>query len=267
MTTLDGYTEEPFTHDGVTHPVLRKGEGPSVVVLAEIPGIHPGMLEFADRVVALGCSVALPSLFGTPGREISPGYVAASLAKGCVSKEFATWATNKTSPATVWCRALARHEHEVHGGPGVGVVGMCFTGNFALAMMVDPVVVAPVLAQPSLPFTLTKAHRRDVNLSPEDLAAVKARVADEPDLCVLGVRFSNDFMAPADRFARLHEELGDAFVGVEIDSSKDNAHSIRTKAHSVLTEDLVDEPGHPTHDALEQVLDLFRTRLLAPAAG
>src|SRR5690606_37203620 len=109
-----------------------------------------------------------------------------------------------------------------------------------LAMMVDPVVVAPVLAQPSLPFTLTKAHRRDVNLSPEDLAAVKARVADEPDLCVLGVRFSNDFMAPEARFARLHEELGDAFVGVEIDSSKGNAHGIRTKAHSVLTEDLVD---------------------------
>src|SRR5690606_5337841 len=127
--------------------------------------------------------------------------------------------------------ALARHEHEVHGGPGVGVVGMCFTGNFALAMMVDPAVVAPVLAQPSLPFTLTRAHKRDVNLSPDDLAAVKARVADEPGLCVLGVRFSDDFMAPADRFATLRRELGEAFVGVEIDSSKGNVHGIRTKAH------------------------------------
>ena len=265
MRTLEGYTDAPFTHDGVTHQVFRKGSGPTVIVICEIPGIHPGMLRFADRVVALGCSVALPSLFGTPGREISPGYVLGSLVKGCVSKEFSTWATGRTSPATVWCRALARHEHEANGGPGVGVVGMCFTGNFALAMMVDPVVVAPVLSQPSLPFTLTKAHKRDVNLSAEDLAAVKARCEDEPDLCVLGVRFSDDFMAPADRFATLRRELGDAFVGVEIDSSKGNAHGIRTKAHSVLTEDLVDEPGHPTHDALQQVLELFRSRLLEPA--
>ena len=266
MTTLEGYTDAPFTHGGVTHQVFRKGAGPTVIVICEIPGIHPGVLEFADRVVALGCSVALPSLFGTPGKALTPGYAAASLAKGCVSKEFATWATDKTSPATVWCRALARHEHEANGGPGVGVVGMCFTGGFALAMMVDPVVVAPVLAQPSLPFTLTGAHKRDVNLSPEDLATVKARIADEPGLCVLGVRFSDDFMAPADRFARLREELGDGFVGVEIDSSKGNVHGIRRRAHSVLTEDLVDEPGHPTHDALQQVLELFRSRLLAPAS-
>jgi len=73
-------------------------------------------------------------------------------------------------------------------------------------------------------------------------------------------------MAPGERFARLREELGDSFVGVEIDSSKGNAHGIGPMAHSVLTEDLVDEPGHPTHEALQQVLELFRTRL-APASS
>jgi dienelactone hydrolase len=192
---------------------------------------------------------------------MTPGYAAATIGWACVSREFSTWALNKTSPATVWTRALARHEHERCGGPGVGVVGMCLTGGFALAMMVDPVVVAPVLSQPSLPFVVSPAHRRDVNLSPEDLATVKARCEAEPDLCVLGLRFTGDKLAPGERFARLREELGDAFVGVEIDSSAGNPHGIRRAAHSVLTDDLVDEPGHPTRDALDQVLDLFRRRL------
>ena len=82
------------------------------------------------------------------------------------------------------------------------------------------------------------------------------------DLTVLGLRFTNDSFVPPERFARLREELGDSFVGVEIDSSKGNPNGIPSNAHSVVTEHLVDEPGHPTRDALDKVLDLFRTRLL-----
>jgi len=265
MTALDGYTETTFTFGGATRQVFRRGSGPAVIVITEIPGITPLVADFGRRVDEAGFTAVLPSLFGTPGREPTNGYTAQSMAWACVSKEFATWARNKTSPATEWAKALARHEHEQCGGRGVGVVGMCLTGNFALAMMVDPVVAAPVLSQPSLPFALNKAYKRDLNVSPEDLAAVKARCEDEEDLCVLGLRFTGDRLAPGERFDRLREELGDSFVGVEIDSSKGNPHGIRSMAHSVLTEDLVDEPGHPTHDALNQVLDLFRTRL-APTA-
>ena len=267
MPTLAGYTDTTFTFDGVTRTVFHQGTGPAVIVIAEIPGITPSVADFGRRVAELGCTAVLPWLFGTPGKEPTPGYLAQSMAHACVSKEFATWALNKTSPVTTWLKALARHEYEECGGPGVGVVGMCLTGNFALAMMVDPIVAAPVLSQPSLPFMLSKAHRRDLNLSPADLAAVKARCEAEPDLCVLGLRFSGDVLSPADRFTRLREELGDSFVGVEIDSSKGNTYGIRAKAHSVLTEDLVDEPGHPTQDALNQVLDLFRTRLVEPASA
>lgn len=263
---LDGYTEGTFTFEGKERRVFRRGEGPAVLVITEVPGITPLVADFGRRVAEAGFTAVLPSLFGTPGKEMSNGYVAQTVAWACVSKEFATWARNKTSPATHWCKALARHEHEQCGGPGVGVVGMCLTGNFALAMMVDPVVVAPVLSQPSLPFSIPGAHLSDLNLSPEDLAAVKARCEDEEDLCVLGLRFSGDRLAPAERFARLEQELGDSFVGVTIDASKGNPHGIRAAAHSVLTEDLVDEPGHPTQDALNQVLDLFRTRL-APAGA
>ncbi len=262
ISALDGFTETTFTHDDATRPVFRSGSGPAVVVITEIPGITPDVADFARRVVDVGCTAVLPSLFGVPGREASVGYTASSLARACVSREFATWAVNKTSPVTGWLKALARHEHEAAGGPGVGVVGMCLTGGFALAMMVDPVVAAPVLSQPSLPFALSKRHKRDLNLTAEDLSAVKARCEHEPDLCVLGLRFTGDPLVPGQRFARLRDELGDSFIGVEVDSSKGNPHRIKPRAHSVLTEELVDEPGHPTRAALDRVLDHLRTRLL-----
>ncbi len=259
------YTEDRFTHEGETKAVYRRGSGPAVVVIAEIPGITPDVVAFADRVVDLGCTAVLPHLFGEPGRQESPGLVLRTVVRCCISREFTVWATGRTSPVVTWLRALAGHEHERCGGPGVGAVGMCLTGGFALAMMVDDAVVAPVLSQPSLPFAFTAAQRRDLGLSADDLACAKERAA--AGTSVLGLRFTGDRAVPPERFARLREELGDAFVGVEIDSSPGNPYGIRRRAHSVLTADLVDEPGHPTRDALDQVLDLFRARLLTPAGG
>lgn len=258
---LDGFGKESFTFEGNTRAVYRKGQGPAVVVIAELPGITPPVLDFARRVVDLGCTTVLPVLFGTPGKAASVPYALQSMAGTCVSREFSTLAERRTSPITEWLRALARHEHERCGGPGVGVVGMCLTGGFALAMMVDDEVLAPVLSQPSLPFAIGKKRKRDLGISDADLARVKQRCADD-GICVLGLRFTNDKLVPEERFARLRAELGGAFIGVEIDSSKGNSHGIRSAAHSVLAEDLVDEPGHPTHDALVKVLDLFRERLL-----
>jgi dienelactone hydrolase len=191
---------------------------------------------------------------------MSMPYILESITKACVSKEFTILALNRTSPITTWLRALARAEHERCGGPGVGAVGMCLTGGFALAMMVDEVVVAPVLSQPSLPFPVNVAHRRALGISDADVERVKERVA--AGVCVLGLRFTGDKASPPERFAALRELLGDGFVGVELDSSPGNPHGHRKGAHSVLTEDLDDRPGTPTRDALDQVLDLFRTRLL-----
>jgi hypothetical protein len=139
---------------------------------------------------------------------------------------------------------------------------MCFTGNFALAMLPEPAVLAPVLSQPSLPLGFTKKAQRALYLSDEDLGKVTARLGEEPDLCVLGLRFTADRFVPKARFDHLREALGDRFVAVEIDSSKGNPWGHPATAHSVLTEHLVDEPGQPTRDALEQVLELFRSRLL-----
>jgi dienelactone hydrolase len=256
---LADYESSEFEAEGTRRAVFRRGAGPAVIVIAEMPGITPSVVGFADRVVALGCTAVLPHLFGTPGREPSGRYIASSFVPACVSREFGALATGRTTPVSTWLRALAASEHERCGGPGVGAVGMCFTGGFALGMAVDDRVLAPVLSQPSLPLPLGAARKRDIALSPDDLATVKAR----DDLCVLGLRFTNDRVVPAERFARLRQELGDSFVGVEIDSSPGNPHGIPTNAHSVLTEHLVDEPGHPTRDALDRVLDLFRERLLA----
>lgn len=263
MPSLDAYAVEPFTWQGKTRDVYRRGTGPAVIVLAEMPGITPEVIAFADRVVDLGCTAVLPHLFGVPGAEASAVTTARAIAPACVSKEFSAWATGRTSPVVEWCKALARQEHERCGGPGVGVVGMCFTGNFALAMLPDESVIAPVMSQPSLPLGVTSKAKRALYLSDEDLERVQARMEAEPDLCVLGLRFSHDRLVPRERFEHLREALGDRFVAVEIDSSKGNPHGNPRAAHSVLTMHLVDEPGHPTREALEQVLDLFRTKLLA----
>jgi dienelactone hydrolase len=259
---LGEYDESTFTHGGKTRRVFRRGSGPAVVIMAEIPGITPKVVEFADRVADIGCTAVLPHLFGEPGAPVKAGRALGVFAWGsCVSREFTVWATGRTSPVIAWLRALGAHEHERCGGPGIGAVGMCFTGGFALGMMVDDRLLAPVLSQPSTPYPVSKRHRRDLGLSPDDLACVKQRAEDGCQ--VLGLRFTGDRMAPGARFRRLQEELGDAFVGVEIDSSPGNPWGIPRMAHSVLTEHLIDEPGNPTRDALDQVLDLFRTRLLA----
>jgi len=262
---MDGFERRTFTFEGKTREVYRTGSGPAVIVIAEIPGITPKVAEFGRRVADIGCTAVLPRLFGEPGRPASGGYVMQSLAPACISGEFSCFATRKTSPVTVWLRALARQMHTECGGPGVGAVGMCFTGGFALAMMVDEVVMAPVLSQPSLPFAITRAHRRDLGISDDDLTRVKQRCAAEEDLRLLGLRFSHDRLSPPARFQRLREELGDKFIAVELDSSPGNRWGHPRAAHSVLTEHLQDEPGQPSREALDKVLDLFRSRLLAGA--
>ncbi|MFZ4519678.1 MAG: dienelactone hydrolase family protein [Microthrixaceae bacterium] len=263
---LSGFERDEFTFDSKRRTVWRSGEGPGVVVMAEMPGITPRVVEFAERVRDRGLTVVLPHLFGEPGAEPGALAFARSLPPACVSREFAAFALRRTPPAVDWLRALCRETHERCGGPGVGAVGMCFTGGFALAMSTEPALLAPVLSQPSLPIGMTSAAKGALNISDADLLAVKER-SEAEDLCVLGLRFTGDRLVPPERFATLRRELGDRFIAVELDSSRGNPWGHRAVAHSVLTEDLVDEPGQPTHDALEQVLDFFTTRLLTAAAG
>jgi dienelactone hydrolase len=256
---LADFSRETFEADGKTRDIYRLGTGPAVIVISEIPGITPDVAEFARKVVAQGCTAVMPDLFGTPGRPPSMPYILNTLTRVCISREFMMLARKTPSPVTIWLRALAAAEHERCGGPGVGAVGMCLTGGFALAMMVDDVVIAPVLSQPSLPFPIGKARKADLGITDADLTKVKARVAG--GACLIGLRFSNDASSPPERFETLRRELGDGFISVELDSSPGNPHGHPKLAHSVLTEHLDDRDGTPTRDALDQVLAFFAERL------
>ncbi len=257
----EGFEKFAFAHDGLTRDVYRAGVGPAIIVIHEIPGLHPGVVAFARRVIDAGFTTYLPSLFGTPMREASSGYMFNTVLRICVAKEFTILASNRTSPVVGWLRALAAQAHQECGGPGVGAVGMCLTGGFALGMMVDDRMLAPVLSQPAMPAPLGRTRRASVGLSDADLAVVKQRAAG--GVCVLGLRFTEDSGVPAERFESLRRELGEAFIAVEIDSSAGNPYGIPRNAHSVLTEHFVDEPGHPTRAALDRVLAFFRERLPA----
>ena len=175
---LAPYDSSEFTHDGTTRTVFVRGEGPGIVVMTEIPGIYESVVEFADRLVDAGYRVYLPDLIGTPGKPFSNGYAVKSMARACIAREFHVLASRGSSPITIWLRALARKAHEECGGPGVGCIGMCLTGNFGLAMMVDESVMAPVLSQPSLPFPFGAARRAALHISVADLEIVKKRVEE-----------------------------------------------------------------------------------------
>ena len=245
VTELEGWQRGEFSAAGFTHTTYRKGTGPGVVVVHEIPGITPSVLRFAEEVVAAGFTVVMPLLVGEVGRDVSQGYLMGSMSKICVSREFTTMAMKKTSPVIAYLRALARQLHEDVGGPGVGAIGMCFSGGFALGMMLDDLMVAPVLSQPSLPFAMGRGRSADLNLSPDDAVVIANRAA--AGCQVLGLRYTGDKLV-GDRFTSLRTLLGDAFLAVEFPSTKKSDHS-------VLTEQRQEE-------GVAQVLGFLREKLL-----
>ena len=257
---LTGWTPASFTGGGYTHDVYQRGEGPGVILIPEIPGIHPGVLGLGNHLVDNGFTVAMPSLFGEPGKAFTLGYVVPTMARACIAKEFTGFATNKERPVAQFLRALARDLNARTPGPGVGVIGMCFTGGFALAAAVDDVVLAPVLSQPSLPLPLTPAQRRDPGISEAEMKIVVSR-AEKDGLCAIGLRFTGDKAVPGERFATLRQRLGDAFEVIEIDSSPGNEHGFSRMAHSVLTDQVRERDGHPAYEARKRVVEFLTSRL------
>jgi dienelactone hydrolase len=242
MSLLESWTQgEHEAEDGMTRPTYRKGTGPGVVVIHELPGITPDVIAFAEEVVASGFTVVKPQLFGRPETPPSGGTLASAFIQVCTASEFTKLATGVTTPMASWLRSLARALHAELGGPGVGALGMCFTGGFALAMMVDEAVAAPIVAQPAAPFAVTKKRGADLNLSPADTEAVVARAA--AGCQVLGLRYRND-RATGTRFDRLRELLGENFIGVEFEG----------KGHATLTE-------HRQQEGVDRVLAFLHEKL------
>jgi dienelactone hydrolase len=258
---LSSYREFPFDDGRWQRPVFKGGGGPAVIVIHEMPGLHPLVVRFADRLVERGMTVYMPSLFGVPGKPVTPRYALGEMLKAiCIRREFSIWSTDRSSPIVDWLRALARLAHKECGGPGVGAVGMCFTGGFALAMMTEPAVVAPVLSQPSMPFPLGDARKAAIDASPEEIACARGRFERE-NLTMIGLRFHGDGFVPDARFETYKREFGDRFEAIELDPAT-AAQGTGMNPHSVLTIHLDEnDPEGPTKQAEKRVIEFFAERL------
>jgi dienelactone hydrolase len=259
---LEDFEPRQITLDGVTKRVHVAGSGPAVIVMTEMPGISPHVARFSRWVRDAGFTVYMPSLFGRDGAVPQVDEGIAVFKRACVSAEFRALAANASSPVTQWLRALARLAHAQCGGPGVGAIGMCFTGNFALTMMLEPSMLAPVLSQPTLPLD----DPAGLEIAPDELAAVRDRLERE-NLSVMAYRFDADRYCTAQRFAAYAAALGDRFVGRVLPASAANPDvppffaKVVASAHSVVTAHLVDEAGHPTTAARDEILAFFVSRL------
>jgi dienelactone hydrolase len=259
---LEDFEAREIEVDGRVKIVRISGTGPAVIVMTEMPGISPQVARFARWVRDAGFTVYMPSLFGRDGAVPGAEEGGRIFRHACMSAEFRALGGGASSPVTRWLMGLARLTHAECGGPGVGAIGMCFTGNFALTMMLEPAVLAPVLCQPSLP--LDDPAGREI--APEELAAVKERL-ERADLSVLAYRFEGDAFCRAERFAAYRAALGDRFVGRALPDAAANgdvppfftAHV--PTPHSVVTVHLIDEAGQPTIAARDEILAFFRSRL------
>jgi dienelactone hydrolase len=260
--SLEDFEARSYTVDAVTKRVHVSGTGPAVIVMTEMPGISPQVARFARWVREAGFTVFMPSLFGRDGAVPTAEDGVREFKQACVSAEFRALVANQTSPVTKWLRGLARQAHAQCGGPGVGAIGMCFTGNFALTMMMEPAMLAPVLAQPSLPMNDPAA----IEIAPEDLQAVRERL-ERDDLDVLAYRFEGDTICRAERFEAYRAALGARFVARVLPDSAANPDvppffAAHVKApHSVVTAHLIDRAGEPTLAARDEILAYFTRRL------
>ncbi len=264
---LEDFTAREITLDGVSKRVYVAGSGPAVIVMTEMPGISPEVARFSRWVRDAGFTVYMPSLFGRDGAVPGVEEGTATFQRACVSAEFRALAANVSSPVTQWLRALARLAHGESGGPGVGAIGMCFTGNFALTMMLEPAMLAPVLSQPALPLN----DPAGIEIAPDEIKAVRERLERE-DLTVLAYRFAGDRFCMASRFAAYADALGDRFIGRVLPDSAANTDVAPFFAervacpHSVVTAHLIDEAGQPTIAARDEILSFFATRLASKRA-
>lgn len=260
---LDGFARRAVSLEGAEKTVYVAGSGPAVILMPEMPGISSDVVRLARWVRDAGFTVYMPSLFGVDGAYPTVELGDRIAKRACISKEFRAFGGGETSPIAVWLRALARVAHEECGGPGVGAIGMCFTGNFALTMTLEPSVIAPVVNHPSLPLDNPAA----LELSPDDASAIKRRF-ERDDLRALAYRFEGDKWCTAQRFAAYRQLLGDRFDGRVIPGEYANPEpppffrdTVETP-HSVVTAHFVDEEGHPTVRARDEILAYLRKSLL-----
>jgi dienelactone hydrolase len=244
---LDGFEHFDFDTDrsdragGALRTVYRRGHGPAVVLIHELPGMMPECVDLARRIADAGFAVYMPLLFGEPMKN----YGMTPLLWPCVWKEFSVLSTHGKSPAADWLRALARQAHAERGGKGVGAIGMCFTGRFALSLMMDAELIAPVLSQPASSYSGSA-----VGIPEEEWHNAVARSKTE-NIPVLGLRFERDPLCLAPRFQTLKDGFGERFREVVVPGDK----------HSVLTQHFKDLSPEEQKKVWETLIAFLNERL------
>lgn len=261
---LDDFDPRDIDLLGLVKRVYVAGTGPAVIVMHEMPGISPQVARFARWLRDAGFTIYMPSLFGRDGAVPQVDEGARVFQRVCISREFRVMTGQGTSPVVDWLRELAALTHDECGGAGVGAVGMCLTGNFALSMMIEPAMRAPVLCQPSLPLDDPTA----IAMTDEDAKAVRARM-DRDDLTAQLYRFEGDPFCRAERLAAYFDRFGDR---IEDHVLPDTAAHPQPSPfftrhvplpHSVVTQHLIEANGEPTMKAVEDIIAFLRARLLA----
>lgn len=257
---LEGFVQFDWTYEGKTRPVYQKGEPshPPVVLMHELPGMVPTTVQLARDLVDEGFCVWMPLLFGVP--NAAPWKMVPYTLQICLSREFSLFAKDRSSPILSWLKSLCREAQRRCHNQQVGVIGMCLTGNFALTLMVDDSVLAPVLSQPSLPVGLT-AEAHEALATPEEVLQAAQERAERENIPVMGLRFTCDPLCRKARFDALSRRFGSRFRRIELDSSRGNPHGNPLDGHSVLSIHRVRREGHQTQDAFRQVVAFLHEQL------
>ena len=239
---------------GVGHRIYKKGKGPAVLILHELPGLSLDDIGLACRVAESGFTAVVPVFFGKPGSD----HRIRNLLTQCFVPftPFHCWVPGITSRVANWLATLVPELYRECGGKGVGVIGMCLTGSLPLALLKVPAVKAAVLCQPTNPFLL-KHH---LDISRGDLQAA----IDRDDLTVLAVKFSGDGKSPHQRFQTLHEKLKGHFNELIINSGRES-EPLSGAQHSVLGGGYDSGPtASATREAFNRVIRYLDQRLSDP---
>jgi dienelactone hydrolase len=241
---------EPAAALEPARPVYWYGSGPPVIVLHEVPGATPELFRFANRIAQAGFTAFVPILFGEANHPATGLYALGQFARLCLWSEFSVLATHRSTPITGWVRELGRLVHTNLGGPGIGAVGLCITGSFALTMMLDEWMLAPVVSEPSLPFPIGKGRRASLPLADDEIAAIQARGAE-----ILAFRFDGDTKSPQARYETITATFPlDARSNGRLTPTCPNAHAVFTSHYD-------DRPANCTRPALEDLIAFLRERL------
>lgn len=259
---LDGFSRRPRAGPGWGEILVSVNDGKPVILLHEIPSITPEVMYLARVIAASGFRVYLPSFMGRPGRNPGIWDQTGALWKLCVNEAIGGLRRGEhTRPAAVGLRALAREISDDHGGAGVGIVGLCMTGGFALATATEPVIRASVACEPSLPISLPLTAQDGIDISPDDQKILAARMASG-DLAAMLYRFQGDKISPCKRLGRCGELFGAGFASRCLpDAAADPARKGFPPHHCVVTNHLVEAQGSLTLAARDEILAFLKWRL------